>query len=288
MIRTQTTNVRSAMALRHTIENVIWYVVLCLIAVVTAFPFVWVFFTSFKGPNDAIYSVPPQLIPHDPTFANYLRVWNQLPVWRFFLNSIAVAVSVVILNVLFCSLTAYPLAKMKFRGRDAIFYLILATFVVPPQLISIPSYVLALNTFHYHNTLFALIFPNLATAFNIFLLRQAFQGVPDDLIDAGRIDGGGELRIWWDILMPTIRPSLATTAIIVFVNMWNDFYWPSLMLPTMGNKTLQVGLVALQGRFANDPRGIAAGVVMTVVPMIVLFVMLQRQFVRGLTGAVKG
>ncbi len=288
MIRTQTTNVRSARALRHTSENIIWYVVLCLVAVVTAFPFVWVFFTSFKGPNDVIYSVPPQLIPHDPTFANYLRVWNQLPVGRFFLNSIAVAVSVVILNVLFCSLTAYPLAKMKFRGRDAIFYLILATFVVPPQLISIPSYVLAVNVFHYYDTIFALIFPNLATAFNIFLLRQAFQGVPNDLIDAGRMDGASELRIWWDILMPIVRPSLATTAIIVFVNMWNDFYWPSLMLPTMGNKTLQVGLVALQGRFANDPRGIAAGVVMTVVPMIVLFVVLQRQFVRGLTGAVKG
>ena len=288
MIRTQTTNVRSTRTLRHTSENIIWYVVLCLVAVVTAFPFVWVFFTSFKGPNDVIYSVPPQLIPHDPTFANYSRIWNQLPVWRFFLNSIAVAVSVVILNVLFCSLTAYPLAKMKFRGRDAIFYLILATFVVPPQLISIPSYVLAVNVFHYYDTIFALIFPNLATAFNIFLLRQVFQGVPNDLIDAGRMDGASELRIWWDILMPIVRPSLATTAIIVFVNMWNDFYWPSLMLPTMGNKTLQVGLVALQGRFANDPRGIAAGVVMTVVPMIVLFVVLQRQFVRGLTGAVKG
>ena len=288
MQRTPTGTDRQRAALRRTGENVLWYIVLSLVAVVTAFPFVWVFFTSFKGPSDVIYSVPPQLIPNEPTLANYSRVWNQLPVWRFFVNSILVAVTVVILNLLFCSLTAYPLAKMKFRGRDAIFYLLLATFVVPPQLVSIPSYVLAVNFFHYYDTILALIFPNLATAFNIFLLRQAFKGVPDDLIDAGRMDGASELRIWWDILLPVIGPSLATVAIIVFVNMWNDFYWPSLVLPTMANKTLQVGLVALQGRFANDPRGVAAGVVMTVVPMIVLFVTLQRQFVRGLTGAVKG
>ena len=270
------------------LENVFWYVVLCLVASVTFFPFVWVFFTSFKGPTDAIYSVPPQLIPRAPTFANYLRVWNQLPVGNFFLNSILVAVGTVLLNLLFTSLAAYPLAKMKFRGRDVIFYLLLATFIVPPQLISIPGFVLAVKVFHYYDTLFALIFPSLATVFNIFLLRQAFKSVPDDLIDAGRMDGASELRIWWDILMPIVRPSLATVAIITFVNQWNDFYWPSLMLHTRENMTLQVGLVALQGMFASDTRGIAAGVVMTVIPIMIFFVALQRQFVRGLTGAVKG
>ena len=133
-----------------------------------------------------------------------------------------------------------------------------------------------------------LIFPNLATVFNIFLLRQAFKSVPDDLIDAGRIDGASELRIWWSILLPIVRPSLATAAIITFVDQWNDFFWPSLMLHTRTNMTLQVGLVALQGMFASDSRGIAAGVVMTVVPIIIFFIALQRQFIRGLTGAVKG
>ncbi len=286
---TQTSTIRIGVARRRkTAENIFWYVVLGLLALVTAFPFVWVFFTSFKGPNDAIYSVPPQLIPHEPTLANYVRVWTQLPVASFFLNSIIVAAGTVILNVLFTSLAAYPFAKMKFRGRDAIFYLLLATFIVPPQLTYIPSYVLAVNFFRYHDTLLALIFPSLATVFNIFLLRQAFKTVPNDLIDAARIDGAGELRIWWSILMPIVRPSLATAAIITFVNQWNDFFWPSLMLPTMEHKTLQVGLVALQGMFASDTRGVAAGVVMTVVPIIIFFIVLQRQFVRGLTGAVKG
>jgi putative chitobiose transport system permease protein len=151
-----------------------------------------------------------------------------------------------------------------------------------------PQLCLAVNVFRYYDTLLALIFPSLATVFNIFLLRQAFKSVPDDLIDAGRIDGAGEFRIWWSILLPIVRPSLATAAIITFVNQWNDFFWPSLMLPTMEHKTLQVGLVALQGMFASDSRGMAAGVVMTVVPIIIFFVVLQRQFVRGLSGAVKG
>lgn len=274
--------------LRKTMENVLWYIVLCLIAVVTVFPFVWVVCTSFKGTEDAIYSVPPQIIPHHPTFDNYIRVWNQLPVANFFFNSILVAVSSVILNLLFSALAAYPFAKMNFRGRDAIFYLLLATFIVPPQLTYIPSFVLAVNVFHYYDTLFALIFPSLATVFNIFLLRQAFKTVPNDLIDAGRIDGASEFRIWWSILLPIIRPSLATVAIITFVTQWNDFFWPSLMLHTREHMTLQVGLVALQGMFSSDTRGMAAGVVMAVIPILIIFVTLQRQFVRGLTGAVKG
>ena len=274
--------------LRKAFETTGWYVVLCAIAVVTVFPFVWVLFTSLKGPKDAIYSVPPQLIPHDFTFANYVRVWNQLPILHFFLNSIIVTGVVVIVNVFFTAMAAYPFAKMKFRGRDLIFYLLLATFIVPPQLTYIPSFVLAVQVFHTYDTLLALIFPGLATVFNIFLMRQAFKTVPDDLIDAARIDGAGEFRIWWSILLPVVRPSLATVAIITFVNHWNDFFWPSLMLHTRDRMTLQVGLVALQGMFTSDLRGMAAGVVMTVIPIMIVFVTLQRQFVRGLTGAVKG
>ncbi len=274
--------------MRKTLETFMWYVVLCLVALVTVFPFVWVFFTSLKGPQDAIYSVPPQLFPHDFTFDNYVRVWNQLPVLNFFLNSILVTGVVVVVNVLFTALAAYPFAKMRFPGRDLIFYLLLATFIVPPQLTYIPSFVLAVNVFHFYDTLFALILPGLATVFNIFLLRQAFRSVPDDLIDAARMDGAGELRIWWNILLPVVQPSLATVAIITFVTQWNDFFWPSLMLHTREHMTLQVGLVALQGMFTSDLRGMAAGVVMTVIPILIVFVTLQRHFVKGLTGAVKG
>lgn len=273
---------------RQMLENIVVYILLSLVAVITVFPFLWVFFTSFKGMNDPIFSVPPQLIPGDPTINNYTRVFSQLPVLNFYLNSLLVTLTVVVGNTLFGALAAYPLAKMHFRGRDAIFYMLLATYVVPPVLTSIPSFVLAVNVFHFYDTLAAVICPYLSGVLTIFLLRQAFKAIPDDLIDAGRVDGASELRIWATILMPIIRPSLATVAIITFVDQWNNFFWPSLMLHNRANMTLQVGLVALQGAFANDARGIAAGVVLTVVPMIIFFILLQKQFVAGLTGAVKG
>ena len=273
---------------RRRLDAAFWYALLSLVAVITVFPFVWMLLTSLKGPTDEIFSVPPQFLPGHPTLANYGTVLDQLPIPTFFLNSITVGVAVTALNVLVASLAAYPLAKLRFFGREAIFYLLLGTIIVPAQLTYIPSFVMAVNVFHYYDTLPALILPNLASAFNIFLLRQALRGVPNDLIDAARIDGASELRIWWSILLPVIRPSLAAVAIFTFVTSWNDFLWPSLMLHTQGNMTLPVGLVALQGFFSSDFRSIAAGVTMTVVPIIIFFMVFQRHFVRGLAGAVKG
>jgi len=176
-------------------EKIFWYLLLCLLSFVTILPFLWIFLTAFKGPNDAVYSTPPQLIPRDPTLANFVRVWNQLPIGRFFLNSITVAVCTTGFNVLVTSLAAYPLAKMKFPGREAIFYLLLATLIVPAQLTYIPSFILAVNVFHYYDSLPALILPNISSVFNIFLLRQAFKTVPNDLIDAAKMDGASELRL---------------------------------------------------------------------------------------------
>jgi putative chitobiose transport system permease protein len=269
-------------------KSVLWYAVLIGMSVITVFPFAWILLTSLKGPNDLIVSVPPQFLPNDPTLNNYAKVWDVLPVPHFFLNSIVVSILVVVLNVLVASLAAYPLAKMRFRGREVIFYLLLATLIVPVQLTYIPSFVLAVNVFHYYDALPALVFPNLASAFNIFLLRQAFRGVPNDLLDAARIDGANEARIWWNVMLPIVRPSLAAVAIFTFVVSWNDFLWPSLMLHTRENMTLPVGLAALQGFFASDFRSIAAGVTMTVLPILIFFIALQRYFVRGLAGAVKG
>jgi putative chitobiose transport system permease protein len=265
-----------------------WYLVLTAMAVITVFPFAWMFLTSIKGPTDPITSVPPQFLPNDPTVANYVKVWDSLPILSYFLNSTTVAVATGLLNMMVAALAAYPLAKMRFAGREFIFYLLLATLIVPAQLTYIPSFILAVNVFHYYDTLPALIFPNIVSAFNIFLLRQAFRGVPNELIDAARVDGAGEWRIWWSILLPIVRPSLAAVAIFTFVTSWNDFLWPSLMLHTPEGMTLPVGLAALQGFFSSDFRSIAAGVTMTVVPILLFFVVVQRYFVRGLSGAVKG
>ena len=273
---------------RRRLEAAIWYAVLISISLVTILPFVWMLLTSLKGPQDPIFSVPPQFIPAHPTLDNYGKVLDTLPILSFFRNSIVVAVSVTLLSVLVTALAAYPLAKMRFPGREAIFYLLLGTLIVPVQLTYIPSFILAVNVFHYDDTLLALILPNLASAFNIFLMRQAFKSVPNDLIEAARIDGAREIRIWWSVLLPIVRPSLATVAIFTFVTSWNDFLWPSLMLHTRDGMTLPVGLAALQGLFSSDFRSIAAGVTMTIIPILIFFIAFQRQFVRGLAGAVKG
>jgi putative chitobiose transport system permease protein len=265
-----------------------WYAIMLAIAVITVFPFAWMVLTSLKGPADPITSVPPQFLPSEITFANYERVLNALPIPRFFVNSVIVSVTTSLLNVLVSAMAAYPLAKMRFRGGTLIFYALLATLIVPAQLTYIPSFVLAVNVFHYYDTLPALIFPALVSAFNIFLLRQAFRSVPNDLIDAARVDGAGEWRIWWQILLPIVRPSLAAVAIFTFVVSWNDFLWPSLMLHDREGMTLPVGLAALQGFFSADFRSIAAGVTLTVIPILLFFVVAQRWFVRGLAGAVKG
>jgi putative chitobiose transport system permease protein len=275
-------------SVRSGAETVFWYVVLSTVALITVFPFLWILLTSLKGPADAIFSTPPQFLPNDPTLDNYGRVLDALPIPAFFANSILATVAVTVLNTLVAALAAYPLAKLRFRGRDAIFYMLLGTLIVPVQLTFIPSFVLAVNVFHYYDALPSIILPNLASAFNIFLLRQAFRGIPDDLVDAARVDGAREWRIWWQIMVPLARPTIATVAIFTFVTAWNDFLWPSLMLHTRASMTLPVGLAALQGFFANDFRAVAAGVTMTVVPILLFFVALQRQFVRGLGGAVKG
>lgn len=279
---------RVARRVRGAVAGAGWYAVLVVLAVMTVFPFAWMLLTSLKGPMDAVTSVPPQFLPSDPTFANYERVLAALPVPRFFMNSVLVSVTTSLLNVLVSALAAYPLAKMRFRGREAIFYALLATLIVPAQLTYIPSFVLAVQVFDYYDTLAALVFPSLVSAFNIFLLRQAFRGVPNDLIDAARVDGAGEWRIWWQVLLPIVRPSLAAVAIFTFVTSWNDFLWPSLMLHSREGMTLPVGLAALQGFFSADFRSIAAGVTLTVLPILLFFVVAQRYFVRGLAGAVKG
>ena len=273
---------------RELAANAGWYVVLTFFAAITVFPFLWMLLTSLKGSADPIASVPPQLIPGHPTLANYQRVLDSLPILKFFQSSIVVAIAVTGLNVLVSAMAAYPLAKMRFRGREAIFYLLLATLIVPTQLTYIPSFILAVNVFHYYDTLPAVILPSLASAFNIFLMRQAFRAIPNDLIDAARVDGAGEWRVWWQILLPIVRPSLAAVAIFTFVTSWNDFLWPSLMLHDRTQMTLPVGLAALQGFFSSDFRSIAAGVTMTVIPILLFFIVVQRYFVRGLAGAVKG
>ncbi|MEM9950373.1 MAG: carbohydrate ABC transporter permease [Chloroflexota bacterium] len=231
-------------------------------------------------------AIEPYAFP--ATTANYYRVWTDVNLPRYFLNSFIVAVAVVLLQLLTSSLAAYPLAKMHFAGRDVLFYLILSTLIFPEQLTLIPTYIMAVNYFGFADTLHGLVIPFGANAFGIFLLRQTYQSIPNEIIEAARIDGASEIGIYWRILLPLIRPGLATLAIFSFVGSWNSFLWPLLMLRDEALYTLPIGLAFLEGAFTGNLRTVAAGVVVATLPIIIVFLVFQKQFIKGLSGAVKG
>jgi putative chitobiose transport system permease protein len=265
-----------------------FYMVLLLIALVMVFPMLWLVSTSFKGPTENLLASPPQLLPQSPTLANYWKVWQDNPFLQYFLNSTVVAFLTVAINLLLCSLAAYPLARLSFKGRETILALIIATIMIPFQVVMIPLYILAVNL-GLRNTYMGLILPYLASAFGIFLMRQAFQSVPKELEEAARMDGCSDLGIWWNVMIPATRPALVTLGIFVFIGTWGEFLWPLILLDRPERYTLPLGVAKLAGSFSLDWRLIAAGSVLSVLPAILVFVLLQRYIVPTETGSgVKG
>lgn len=254
------------------------YGVLLAIAIVMLLPLFWLVSTAFKAPTEDIFAFPPRFIPASPTGENFVTVWQQNPFGRYFFNSCLVAVLTVGLNLLFCSLAAYPLARLNFRGRKPLFALIVATILIPFQIVMIPLYVLAVQL-GLRNTYLGLIFPFMASAFGIFLLRQAFLGVPKELEDAARIDGCSELGVWWNVMMAATRPALVTLGIFVFIGAWSDFLWPLILLDRPEYYTLPLGVAKLAGSFSLDWRLVAAGSVISVAPVLCLFVWVQQYVV---------
>ena len=259
-------------------RNVWRYVLLGAIAFGMLFPLLWLVSTSFKSPTEDIFQFPPQLLPSQPTFQNFLTVWQSNPFGQYLWNSTIVAVLTVSLNLLFCSLAAYPLARLDFRGRDLIFTLVVSTIMIPFQIVMIPLYILTVQL-GLRNTYLGIIFPSLASAFGIFLLRQAFQGVPKELEEAARMDGCSELGLWWNVMLPAVRPALVTLAIFVFIGSWSDFLWPLIVLDRPEYYTLPLGVATLAGTFSLDWRLIAAGSVISIAPVILFFLFMQRYIV---------
>ena len=271
-----------------TIKTVIIYIILGIIAVLMLFPLVWLVSTAFKSPSENIFQFPPQFIPRQPTFQNFIKVWQTNPFGRYLFNSSFVALLTVSLNLLFCSLAAYPLARLNFKGRDVIFTAIIATIMIPFQIVMIPLYILTVQL-ELRNSYLGIIFPSIASAFGIFLLRQAFQSVPKELEEAARIDGCSELGIWWNVMIPAVKPALITLAIFVFIGSWSDFLWPLLVLDQPDFYTMPLGVATLAGTFSLDWRLIAAGSVISIAPVLLLFLILQRYIVPTDAGSgVKG
>jgi putative chitobiose transport system permease protein len=261
---------------------------LLLLALVVLLPLLWLVSTSLKGPAEDIFTSPPALLPSQPSLAAYGQLFAANPMLTYLRNSAVVSALAVLANLLFCSLAAYPLARLRFRGRGLVLALVVATILIPFQVVMIPLYLLMVQL-GLRNSLWALILPQAATAFGIFLLRQSFLGVPVELEEAARIDGCSPLGEWWNVMIPAARSDLITLAMFVFIGSWSDFLWPLIILDDPGLYTLPLGLQQLASSFSIDWRLVAAGSVVSILPVLLLFILLQRFILPNASGdAVKG
>jgi len=261
---------------------------LLLLALVVLLPLVWLVSTSLKGPAEDIFTSPPALLPSQPSLAAYGQLFAANPMLTYLRNSALVSALAVLANLLFCSLAAEPLARLRFRGRGLVLALVVATILIPFQVVMIPLYLLMVQL-GLRNTLWALILPQAATAFGIFLLRQSFLGVPVELEEAARIDGCSPLGEWWNVMIPAARSDLITLGMFVFIGSWSDFLWPLIILDDPGLYTLPLGLQQLASSFSLDWRLVAAGSVVSILPVLLLFILLQRFILPNASGdAVKG
>ncbi len=261
---------------------------LLLVAVLLLLPLLWLVSTSLKGPAENIFTSPPALLPSQPSLEAYTRLFADNPLGTYLWNSTVVSALAVLANLLFCSLAAYPLARMRFRGRGLVLALVVATILIPFQVVMIPLYLLMVQI-GLRNTLWALIVPQAATAFGIFLLRQSFLGVPVELEEAARIDGCTRIGEWWNVMVPAARADLITLAMFVFIGTWSDFLWPLIILDDPNLYTLPLGLQQLASSFSLDWRLVAAGSVVSILPVLLLFVLLQGYILPSASGdAVKG
>jgi len=262
--------------------------VLLLVAVLMLMPLLWLVSTSLKGAAENIFTSPPALFPSQPSLAAYGQLFAANPMLTYLRNSALVSAVAVLANLLFCSLAAYPLARLRFRGRGLVLALVVATILIPFQVVMIPLYLLMVQL-GLRNSLWALILPQAATAFGIFLLRQSFLGVPVELEEAARIDGCSPLGEWWNVMIPAARSDLITLAMFVFIGSWSDFLWPLIILDDPGLYTLPLGLQQLASSFSLDWRLVAAGSVVSILPVLMLFILLQRFILPNASGdAVKG
>jgi multiple sugar transport system permease protein len=257
------------------------YAVMTIGLVVTAVPFVWMLLSSFK-PEMELRGVPPTLWPEELTLDNYQRLFTKLDFPTYFFNSAVVAIAVTVGNVVFCSMLGYALAKLEFPGRRLVFALVLGTLMVPGVVTFVPLFVLTTNI-GLTNTLPGMILPFLAGPFGVFLMRQFIEGLPDELIHAARVDGAGELRIFFSVILPLCGPALATLGVLTFLTSWNNFLWPLVVATSEDKYTLPVALALYStGQNATQYGLLLAGAVVVVIPVIVVFLFLQRYIMQGI------
>lgn len=256
------------------------WAVLAVIGVTMVFPFLWSLSTSLKA-DDTLNQLPPQLIPESPTMDSYRRLFELMPFARMALNSVIVTTVVVALQVTTSALAGYGLARFRFRGRQALLMLFLGTMMVPFPVTVVPLFV-GMSRLGWVNTLHALILPMIVSAFGVFLFRQYFLQMPKELEESAAIDGAGPWRTFWHVAFPYARPAAATLGILSFMGIWNSYLWPLFVARDEAAMTLPVGLASLHGRYLTDWNLVMAGTVLTVLPVIIFFVFVQRHISGGL------
>jgi multiple sugar transport system permease protein len=260
-----------------------WLLAVFLIptAILMLMPFVWMVATSLKSAG-AVFEYPPNFIPNPIEWGNYQRIFEVLPFARFFLNSLFVASAVTLLQLITCSMAAYAFARLQFRGRDALFLGYLGTLMIPAQVVIIPNFIL-LRYLGWIDTYQALILPAAFSAFGTFLLRQYFLTIPRELEDAAVVDGANHFQIYARIILPLSGPALSALAIFTFLFNWNSFLYPLVVTNSVSMSTLTVGLNTLQGQYNTAWTLLMAGSVIALLPVLTVFVLAQRYFIRGIT-----
>ncbi|MDE0633206.1 MAG: carbohydrate ABC transporter permease [Caldilineaceae bacterium] len=257
------------------------HVALILGSVAMLLPFGWMLATSLKAPPQ-IFTYPPSLVPDPVVWRNYLDTVQAMPFGRFYLNSLFVAVSVTTLQILTSSLAAFAFARLRFRGREALFLVYLATLMIPFHVTMIPNFIL-IRFLRWFDTFYALIVPTAFSVFAVFLLRQYFRGIPTELDEAARMDGASSFRIWGQVIMPLSGPVLAALTIFVFLGSWNDFLWPLVVSNSHATRTIPVGLATFRGQYNTDWHLLMAGSVIALLPVLLVYVFAQKRFVEGIT-----
>lgn len=287
--RVGTASVHDADWLRNQFWRWATYAFLLIMAIFTLMPFLWVVSTSLRTPSQS-FTEPPKWIPTDLDFTNYTTVFDQIPFWHQILNSFVITLSIVFGQLATASLAGYAFARLRFRGRTLLFWLVLATMMIPGQATIIPLFVLIARGFHLNDTLYALILPGLATAFGIFLLRQYFMGIPDDFEEAALVEGANQWQIFRKIYLPLASPGMAILAVLTFNAKWNDYFTPLIFMNTKERFPITLGIVDLQGYMGTGSISVVlAGIVLSTIPVIIIYILGQRYLIEGLmVGGVKG
>lgn len=268
-------------------KKILLYVALITISVLMLVPFIWMLSASLKYDKD-VFTVPIQWIPNEPRWSNYLEIWTMIPLFTFVRNTFKLTVIVTILQLFTSSFAAYAFAKLEFKYHKLLFLGYIATIAVPWQVYMVPQFIM-MRSFHLNDTHLAIICLQAFSAFGVFLMRQFYMSVPDSLCEAARIDGMSEYQIYAKIMLPLSKPALSTLIIFTFVNTWNDFLGPLIYLTSQEKKTVQIGLRMFIGQYSSEYGLIMAASVISLIPVLAVFLILQKYFVEGIAATgVKG